>query len=90
MKRDIGVIAMKTSARGDLLEQGLTTIEENLRYVLSLPVSGAVVGMESVAQVRQNAAIVRDTEPLDEEAVAALLERLEPEVRLELEVYKRA
>ncbi len=84
----IGLIAMKTSAAGALLEKGVTTIEENLRFVLSLPVSAMVVGMETAAQVRENAAIVRDLGPLDEAEAEALLERIAAKAELSLEWYK--
>jgi len=84
----IGLIAMKTSAAGALLQEGVTTIEQNLRFVLSLPVSAMVVGMETAEQVRQNAAIVRDQGPLDEAEAEALLERIASRAELSLEWYK--
>ena len=74
LERDIGVIAMKTSADGRLLREGICTIEEALRYVWSLPVSIAVVGMERPAIVRGE--------------LVALRRRIEPRADLSLEWYK--
>jgi aryl-alcohol dehydrogenase-like predicted oxidoreductase len=90
VERDIGVLAMKTSASGALLQRGLCSVEECLRYVLGLPVSLAIVGMETPAHVVQNAGIARASAPLDEPARAALLARLQPRKDLSLEWYKKA
>ena len=86
--RDIGVIAMKTSADGRLLREGICTIEETLRYVWSLPVDVAVVGMERPDLVSQNARIAREFTPMSPAGLQALRERVEPEADLSLEWYK--
>jgi aryl-alcohol dehydrogenase-like predicted oxidoreductase len=88
VERDIGVIAMKTSADGRLLREGICTIEEALRYVWSLPVSIAVVGMESPALVRENARLARDFRPMSPGDLVALRLRIEPRADLSLEWYK--
>jgi aryl-alcohol dehydrogenase-like predicted oxidoreductase len=59
VRRDIGVIAMKTSADGALLREKICSIDECLRYAWSLPISLAVVGQTTPAQVRENAARAR-------------------------------
>jgi aryl-alcohol dehydrogenase-like predicted oxidoreductase len=89
VERGIGVIAMKTSADGALLRQQLASIDECQRYAWSLPVSLAVVGMERPELVRENAQRARAFQPLSEPERTALLKRLEPDARLELEWYKR-
>ena len=86
--RDIGMIAMKTSADGRLLREGICTIEETLGYVWSLPVNVAVVGMETPALVRHNARLARDFEPMSPASLQALRDRIEPDVDLALEWYK--
>jgi len=86
--RDIGVIAMKTSADGRLLREGICTIEESLRYVWSLPVDVAVVGMERPDLVLENASIARKFEPMSPAELQALRDRIEPEADLSLEWYK--
>jgi uncharacterized protein len=87
-ERDIGVIAMKTSADGRLVRDGICTHEECLRYVWSLPVSVAVVGMERPELVRANAAVAREA-PMSEAERAELRERIAPRADLSLEWYKR-
>jgi len=86
--RDIGVIAMKTSADGRLLRERICTIEETLRYVWSLPVNVAVVGMERPELVRENARTARSFEPMSPGELVALRVRIEPRADLSLEWYK--
>ncbi|MEW6074657.1 MAG: aldo/keto reductase [Planctomycetota bacterium] len=88
VERKIGVIAMKTLASGRILAEGLATVEECLRYVWTLPVSVAVVGMETPEQVRTNAALARAFAPLSPVEVDALHARLAPRAALALEWYK--
>lgn len=88
VRRGIGVVAMKTSASGALLKQRLCSIDETLRFAWSLPVDVAVVGMETPEQVRRNCRIARGFRAMSKSERHALLERLEPHARLELEWYK--
>lgn len=95
VKRGIGVIAMKTSAHGRLHADGICTVDECQRYVWSLPVSLAVVGMRTPQEVRENAARARaavtadpERPPMPAAEAEALLERLKPQAKLELEWYK--
>lgn len=48
------------------------TAGDLIRYVLGLPLSVAVVGMSSLAQLRMNVAAVRDQEPLNKQERLAL------------------
>jgi predicted aldo/keto reductase-like oxidoreductase len=87
--RDIGVIAMKTSADGRLLREGVCTIDECLRYVWTLPVSVAVVGMETPSIVRHNARLAREFTSMSDSAMDELRRRIRPRASLDLEWYKR-
>jgi len=49
-EKEVGVIAMKVVARGALIERGLG-IRQLLPYVLSYPVSTAVVGISDVGSL---------------------------------------
>lgn len=89
-KRGIGVIAMKTAAGGRLIGDGICTPDECQRYVWSLPVSLAVVGMTTPEEVRANARRAREAAeaPWSAEAAETLLSRIEPKADLALEWYK--
>jgi aryl-alcohol dehydrogenase-like predicted oxidoreductase len=86
MAKGMGVIAMKTLVRGQLpqlAEEPDKLVVELLAYALSQPVTLAVVGADSGAQVRQLAAAARDFVPMTpaeqrrlEEAVAPLARQL--------------
>jgi predicted aldo/keto reductase-like oxidoreductase len=79
---------MKTSADGALVRGGLCTEAECLRYVWSLPVSIAVVGMERPELVHENAQTARAFQPLAATELTALRARLAPKAQLQLEWYK--
>ena len=89
-EREIAVIAMKTSADGALVRENVCTHEECLRYVWSLPVSMAVVGMERPELVRRNAAVARTGNFMDPAEREALRERILPRADPRLEWYKRS
>jgi aryl-alcohol dehydrogenase-like predicted oxidoreductase len=89
-ERDIAVIAMKTSADGALVRDGVCTHEECLRYVWSLPVSLAVVGMERQDLVRRNASVARARMFMDPPEREAFRERVRPQADPGLERYKRS
>lgn len=74
--RDIGVIAMKTSADGRLLRAGVCTPEECHRYAWSLPVAVTVVGMERPELVRENARRARAFTPMGHAEREQLLARV--------------
>lgn len=74
LKRNIGVIAMKTLADGHLLRAGVVTPKEALSYVWSQPVSTIVSGMDSLELVRNQARLARNFVPLSPEQQAKLLQ----------------
>jgi aryl-alcohol dehydrogenase-like predicted oxidoreductase len=88
VKRDIGVIAMKTSADGRLVRSRVCSAAECHRYAWSLPVSIAVVGMETATLVRENARRAREFDPLSDDERRTLLDRVAPRANLRLEPYK--
>ena len=73
-RKGLGIIAMKVFGQEQLL--GDVSVEQLVRYSLSLPVSAAVLGMPKVEHIRQNVEIAREFVPLaeDERAkIAALI-----------------
>jgi len=90
--RRLGVLAMKTSASGALVKQGICSHAECLRYVLGLDsgrdVDVLIVGMETPEQVRENARVLRELGPLDMQGQLELLGRIGARAALDLEWYK--
>src|SRR5207244_4842552 len=49
---------------GQPVLKGVITVEEALRYAMSLPVATTISGIDSLAVLRQNLAIARDFKPM--------------------------
>lgn len=72
-KRGIAPIAMKSlGGNGNIVTGGGVPVEEALRYVLSLPVSTVVSGIDSEKVLEQNLKIVREFEPLSSDRKKAV------------------
>lgn len=67
VERNIGIIAMKTMAAGNLLKTGAVTVEEELRYVWSLPVSTIVSGMAELNHLKENIKTAQNFTPMSQE-----------------------
>jgi predicted aldo/keto reductase-like oxidoreductase len=77
IEQGIGVLGMKSMAAGQILNSGVVTPEECLRYALSLPTSVVISGMENFDLLRKNVQITRSFRPLDEGEKAAILRKTE-------------
>lgn len=71
-ERNMGVIAMKVMAYGQIPEGHR---ENFIRYALGLDVDVAIVGMDTIEQVEQNAAVADGFEPLSEEEEREVLDK---------------
>jgi len=69
--KGVGVIAMKVVARGALIKQGLD-IRRLLHYVLSYPVSTAIVGISAVSHLEENVRVASGFKPLSEKEMAEI------------------
>ncbi|MFZ5786354.1 MAG: aldo/keto reductase [Acidobacteriota bacterium] len=94
VERDMAIIGMKIPARGLLLSSwrpptdpasrfrdtrpGTLDMREAMRYVLSLPVSTVIVGVDSIAQLEEDVRIAREFTPLSRTQMAALESRAQP------------
>jgi aryl-alcohol dehydrogenase-like predicted oxidoreductase len=64
-QRGIAPLAMKSlSGNAEPIKQGVVTVEEALRYVLSLPIASLVSGIDSRQVLQQNLGIVRRFTPM--------------------------
>lgn len=75
-RRKIAPIAMKSlGGTGESINKGAITVDDALRYVLSLPVATLVSGIDSLGVLQQNLRIVRDFQPMSEGEMADLRKR---------------
>ena len=72
VEKGVGVMAMKTTGVGVLHDQGISTLEENLDYVWSLPIATAILGCTSPAQVDRDLAAARAHKQLSESRMSRL------------------
>ena len=77
VKKNIGVLAMKSLAFGHILQSGAATAPECLRYAMSLPVSVCITGCDSLKILQQALDVARSFVPLRAEEVSSLLARTE-------------
>jgi aryl-alcohol dehydrogenase-like predicted oxidoreductase len=75
VEQQIGVLGMKSMGSGDILQSGVATPEECLRYALSLPTSVVICGMDNPEVLERNLQTARDFRPLADEERHALLAR---------------
>ncbi|HSX22916.1 MAG TPA: aldo/keto reductase [Gaiellaceae bacterium] len=71
VRTGVGIVCMKVFARGEVF-RSLSSAEDALGYVWSLPVDLAIVGIENVGQLERNAAIASAFSPLGPDRMAAL------------------
>lgn len=83
-RQGIGAVAMKVIARGAIFRNegtfhraGVRSLEQAVHYVLSHPVSAALMGCDSIAQLEENVAVAKRFAPM----AAGEMRRLEALVK---------
>lgn len=78
-RRGIASLGMKSlGGNGSIVTKAGIPVEDALRYVLSLPITSLVSGIDSEKVLDQNLEIVRDFEPLDADTMKAIEARSQP------------
>ncbi|MGH9659997.1 MAG: aldo/keto reductase, partial [Bryobacteraceae bacterium] len=79
-QKNVGVIGMKGLAgghpQGRLLSHAGLTADECYRYSLSLPIASQVVGINTMAHLKQDIALARNFKPFSDAEKAALVARV--------------
>jgi aryl-alcohol dehydrogenase-like predicted oxidoreductase len=90
IRRGMAALGMKSlGGNGQPVTQGVVTVEEALRYAMSLPVATTISGIDSLAVLRQNLAIARGFQPMAAAEMDALRRRCAPAAGDgHLELYK--
>jgi predicted aldo/keto reductase-like oxidoreductase len=89
-KRGMAALGMKSlGGNGQPITQGVVTVEEALRYAMSLPVATTISGIDSLVVLRQNLAIARGFKPMTAEEMESLRRHVAPAAGDgHLELYK--
>jgi aryl-alcohol dehydrogenase-like predicted oxidoreductase len=84
-RQGIGVVAMKVIARGALFREGgvfhrpgLRSVDQAIHYVLSLPISAALLGCDSIAHLEENVDAARRFVPLHADEMRRMEETVKP------------
>ena len=89
VKKNIGVLGMKSLGSGVILKSGAVTAVECLHYALGLPTSVVITGIESLDRLEQAFEAARAFRPMSEAERASLLARTaRPASRGEFELFK--
>jgi uncharacterized protein len=75
-RRGIAALGMKPlTGKGEPLQKNVCSVEEMLRYAMSLPVATTITGMEKPDVLRQNLNIAQGFQPMSEGEMEALRKR---------------
>jgi len=87
-RKGLGIIAMKVLSAGQLLQKKAASVEECLRYVWSLPISTAIMGMDQLAHVDTNMAFAKTVKPFGSAQLDMLRQRLQQQEYAGIEPWK--
>lgn len=88
LQKDMGIIAMKIYFRGMVSQiPGVDSVEPFYRFALSHPVTTAIIGCDTIAQLEENATCARSFLSLKEKEIVNLIDFVAPYAR-ELLYYK--
>lgn len=75
IQRNIAVLGMKSMGAGDILQSGVVSAEECLRYALGLPTSVVITGIDKQSALDQALKVGRSFQPFSDSERKALLAR---------------
>ena len=79
VERKMSIVGMKIPARGRIFrEGGLSTMEQAMRYVLTLPVSTVIVGITAMAELEENVRIAQNFKPCTADDLKKMEELTKP------------
>jgi len=77
--KKMGIVGMKIPARDRIFAHGgIITIKEAMEYVMSLPVSTIIIGLDDIAQLEENIKIAENFKPLNADQMLAIEEKTKP------------
>jgi aryl-alcohol dehydrogenase-like predicted oxidoreductase len=88
LDKKMGIVGMKIPARDRIFAHGgIITIKEAMEYVMTLPVSTIIIGLDDVAQLEENIKIAREFKPLTADQMLAIEAKTKPYYK-ELQFFK--
>jgi len=79
VKKNMGIVGMKIPARDRIFEKGgIVTMKEAMDYVMTLPVSTIIIGIDKIPELEENIKIAQEFKALKAEQMLALEEKAKP------------
>lgn len=79
LEKEMGIVGMKIPARDRIFSKGgIITMDEAMNYVLSLPVSTIIVGLDKISELEENIKIAKEFEPLSADEILEIENKVEP------------
>ena len=77
--KKIGIVGMKIPARDRIFSHGgIINMQEAIDYVLTLPVSTIIVGIDKIPELEENIRIAREFKPLTADEMLAIEDKTKP------------
>jgi uncharacterized protein len=79
VQKNMGIVGMKIPARDRIFSNGgIISMKEAMDYVLTLPVSTIIVGIDRIAELEENIEIAKNFKPLDADSLLAIESKTKP------------
>ncbi|MBK7628412.1 MAG: aldo/keto reductase [Bacteroidales bacterium] len=79
VEKKMGIVGMKIPARDRIFSNGgIITIKEAMEYVMTLPVSTVIIGLDDIAQLEENIRIAENFKPLTADQMLAIEAKTKP------------
>lgn len=79
VEKGIGIVGMKIPARDRIFDKGgIITMKEAMDYVMTLPVSTIIIGLDKIPELEENIKIAREFTPLTAGEMLAIEEKSKP------------
>lgn len=79
VESNLGIVGMKIPARDRMFANGgILTMKEAMEYVLTLPVSTVIIGIDNLAELEENIEIATNFKPLSPDQMLAIEEKTKP------------
>ncbi|MEK9136285.1 MAG: aldo/keto reductase, partial [Bacteroidota bacterium] len=79
VEKEMAIIGMKVPSRGHMFrDTGVKTMEQAMRYVLTLPVSTVIIGISTLKELEEDVRIAKDFTPYTQEQMAEIEELTKP------------
>jgi hypothetical protein len=88
VQKKMGIVGMKIPARDRIFSHGgIITMKEAMEYVLTLPVSTVIIGIDTIAELEENIEIARNFKPLTADEMLTIEAKTKP-YYTELQFFK--